>query len=71
LRVKRLEESGYIRKTNVRRTKAGFEAVIYQLNNKAYLALLLNHIDVDQLLAKISDAGAQTIMLDILQDICL
>jgi len=49
-RVRALEESGYIKKIGVKKTKAGFRASIYILTAKAYLAILLNQINLDYLI---------------------
>ena len=59
-RVRSLEESGYIKKTGVKKTKAGFEASIYELTARAYLALLLNSINLDELVKRVDEATALT-----------
>ncbi|MDI6847651.1 MAG: hypothetical protein QMD13_04160 [Candidatus Bathyarchaeia archaeon] len=46
-RVRSLEKSGYINKIGTKKTKAGFEASIYELTAKAYLAVLLSRINLD------------------------
>jgi hypothetical protein len=46
-RIRTLEQSGYLEKTGQRKTLAGFQATMYQLKPKAYLALLLNQINLD------------------------
>ena len=61
-RVRFLEESGYIKKIGIKKTKAGFQASIYELTTKAYLAILLNSINLDKLLMHVDDAAAQTII---------
>jgi hypothetical protein len=61
-RVRALEESGYINKMGIKRTKAGFEASIYELNVKGYLAILLNLINLDDFLKRVDDAAASTIL---------
>jgi DNA-binding PadR family transcriptional regulator len=47
-RVRALEEHGYIEKTGERKTKTGFAAKLYQLTARAYLAMLLNRINLDE-----------------------
>ena len=64
-RVRALEESGYIKKTGIKKTKAGFEASIYELNAKGYLAMLFNFINLDDLLRRVDEAAASTILGDI------
>jgi len=54
-RVRSLEESGYIKKKGVKKTKAGFEASIYELSAKAYLALLLSQINLDRFIEEAED----------------
>jgi len=54
-RVRALEESGYIKKIGVKKTKAGFEAAIYELTARAYLAVLLSQINMDRFLEEAED----------------
>ena len=61
-RVRALEESGYIKKIGIKKTKAGFEASIYELNVKGYLAIFLNQINLDDFLKRVDDAAALTIL---------
>lgn len=61
-RVRVLEESGNIKKIGIKKTKAGFEASIYELNVKGYLAILLNQINLDDFLKRVDDATASTIL---------
>ena len=65
-RVRSLEESGYVKKIGVKKTKAGFKASIYELTARAYLAILLNSINLDELLMLVDDAMAQTILGSVL-----
>jgi DNA-binding MarR family transcriptional regulator len=68
-RVRALEESGYINKIGIKKTKAGCEASIYELTTKAYLAILLNSINLDELLMKVDEAMAQTVLATILDSL--
>ena len=61
-RVRSLEESGYTKKMGVKKTKAGFEASIYELTARAYLAMLLNSINLDKLIMRADEATASAIM---------
>jgi len=61
-RVRALEESGYIKKIGIKKTKAGFQASTYNLTTKAYLATVLNSINFNELLMRVDDATAQTIL---------
>lgn len=63
-RVRALEESGYIKKTGIKKTKAGFEASIYELNAKGYLAILLNLVNLDDLLSRVDEDTASVILGD-------
>jgi len=65
-RVRSLEESGYIRKIGVRKIKAGFQASVYELTARAYLAMLLNLINLDDLLMKVDEATASEILAAIM-----
>jgi len=61
-RVRALQESGYIKKTGVKKTKAGFKASIYELTARAYLAILLNSINLDELVMRVDDTTASAIL---------
>ena len=56
-RVRALEERRYIEKSGERRTKTGFAAKLYQLTARAYLALLLDKIDLDNFVEKAIDTS--------------
>jgi len=57
-----LEDLGYIRKIGTKKTRAGFDASTYSLTTKAYLALLLNSVDLEELLKRVDDATASAIL---------
>jgi len=61
-RVRALEDSGYIKKIGIKKTKAGFQASTYDLTTKAYLAILLNSINLDKLVTQVDEATASTIL---------
>jgi len=65
-RVRLLKESGYINKIGVKKTKAGFQASVYELTARAYLAMLLNLINLDDLLMKVDEATASEILVAIM-----
>jgi len=54
-RVRALEEHGYIEKSGERKTKTGFAAKLYQLTIKAYLAILLDKINLDNFIENAPD----------------
>lgn len=56
-RVRALEEHGYIEKSGERKTKAGFAAKLYQLTARAYLAMLLCKIDLDNFVEKAPESS--------------
>ena len=58
-RIRLLKESGYINKIGEKKTKAGFEASIYELTARAYLALLLNQTNLDRF---IEEAGNDALL---------
>jgi DNA-binding Lrp family transcriptional regulator len=64
-RVRSLEKSGYIKKIGAKKTKTGFKSVIYQLSAKAYLAILLNSMNLDDLLMRVDEASALVILATI------
>jgi Fe2+ or Zn2+ uptake regulation protein len=47
-RVRALAEYRFVEKIGQRRTKTGFIIVLYQLTNRAYLALLLDRCNLDE-----------------------
>ena len=57
-----LEEYGYIEKVGTRKTQAGFQAAIYQLTARAYLAILLNKVNMDNYIQKASEESALTML---------
>jgi Fe2+ or Zn2+ uptake regulation protein len=65
-RMRNLEELGYIRKVAFKETKAGFEAAIYEITTKAYLAILLNSVDLEKMLVLIDEADATEILVSLL-----
>jgi len=59
-RVRALEDHGYIEKSGERKTKTGFAAKLYQLTARAYLAMLLKRIDIDEFIEKATDSKMLT-----------
>jgi len=59
-RVRALEDHGYIEKSGERKTKTGFAAKLYQLTARAYLAMLLKRIDIDEFIEKATDSKILT-----------
>jgi len=55
-RVRILGDLGYIEKSGERKTKTGFEAKLYQLTARAYLAMLLSRTNLDSFIEKASEA---------------
>ena len=64
-RVRSLEDSGYVKKIGTKKTRAGFEATIYDLTARAYLATLLNSINLNELIKQADDNTATQIIADI------
>jgi DNA-binding PadR family transcriptional regulator len=63
-RVRSLEKSGYIKKYGFKKTKAGFQANIYELTTKAYLATLLNSVNLNQLVKQTDETTAIIMLSD-------
>jgi len=57
-----LEEYGYIEKVGTRKTQAGFQAALYQLTARTYLAILLNKLNLDNLIQKASEESVLTML---------
>jgi hypothetical protein len=68
-RIRLLKESGYINKIGEKKTKAGFQASVYELTAKSYLAMLLNLINLDDLLMKVDEATASEILATIMSSV--
>jgi hypothetical protein len=49
-------------KAAIKKTKAGLETSVYELCAKAYLAILLNSINLEDLLARVNEATASAIL---------
>jgi DNA-binding MarR family transcriptional regulator len=62
-RVRMLEEYGYIEKVGTRKTQAGFQAALYQLTARAYLAILLNELNLDDFIEKASEENVLTMLV--------
>jgi Trm5-related predicted tRNA methylase len=61
-RVRALQQQGYVKEVNVKSTKAGFETNEYELTNRAYLAVLLDSINLDDVLNRINEDIASEIL---------
>jgi len=61
-RIRILEQSGYLERAGKRKTLAGFEAILYGLTPKTYLALLLNQINLEDFI-RTADKNAITVIL--------
>ena len=61
-RVRSLDQLGYLKGVNVKSTKAGFEAVEYELTARAFLALMLDSINLEDLLSRIDEDVAVEIL---------
>ena len=57
-RVRALLQQGYVRQLCIRRSKAGFEAIVYDLALKAYAAIILDSISLDALLDRMDEVSA-------------
>jgi hypothetical protein len=61
-RVRALQQQGYLKEVNIKSTKAGFEANEYELTTRAYLALLLDSIDLEDVLNRMDEDLASEIL---------
>ena len=64
-----LEDSGYVKTACVKRTKAGSEALIYELAAKAYLATVFNSVSPEELLTRMDETAANEILAGITRTI--
>ncbi len=61
-RVRTLGEYGYIEKVGTRKTQAGFQVALYQLTMRAYLAILLNEVSLDNMIQKAHEENLVTML---------
>ena len=61
-RVRELTRLGYLKEAGVKTVKAGFQTSLYQMNTKAYLAILLNELNLDDFIENISEQNALAIL---------
>jgi hypothetical protein len=61
-RVRALQHSGYLEKAGTRKTQAGFQATLYQLTARGYLAIILDQIDLDYVLQEADRTTVQTLL---------
>ena len=61
-RVRTLEQLGFVKEVGVKSTKAGFEAIEYELAIRAYLALMLDSINLEDLLNRMDQDVASEIL---------
>lgn len=67
-RMRILEEYGYIKKVGIRKTQAGFQASLYQLTSRAYLAIVLNRVNMDNLIQKASEESILAILATLIPE---
>jgi DNA-binding PadR family transcriptional regulator len=54
-RIRNLTDKGYMETVRARRTQAGFQAQLYQLTLRAYLAITLSKIDLDKFIGEANE----------------
>jgi hypothetical protein len=64
-RVRALQKLGYVKEVNIKSTKAGFEANEYEVTTRAYLALLLDSINLEEVLNRTDEDVASNILVAI------
>lgn len=64
-RIKELKKSGYLQTNGIRKTKAGFQTILYQMTTRAYLAVALNVLDLDNFIQTVNEENA-TVMIAVL-----
>jgi len=57
-----LQHLGYVKEVSVKSTKAGFEATEYELTPRAYVALLLDSVNFEDLLNRTDEDIASEIL---------
>ena len=59
-RIRTLKERGYIAEIGTRKTKTDTEAPVYQLKSKAYLAIILDQINLDNFIEEADEVEILT-----------
>jgi len=54
-RVRALSNSSYLQEVESRKTKAGFQTILYEMTTKAYLSIILNELDLNNFIQKASE----------------
>ena len=54
-RVRALSNSSYLQEVESRKTKAGFQTILYEMTTKAYLTIILNELDLNNFIQKASE----------------
>lgn len=63
-RLRILEKTGYVTRVALRKTKAGFEASLFELRVAAYLALIFSRVNLDSVLSQVSDEDGLSIIAE-------
>ena len=66
-RIRELQGQGYLKIVGETRTKAGFQASLYELTAKAYLALLLKNLNFETLLERINEQTALVLIAELMK----
>jgi repressor of nif and glnA expression len=59
-RVRKLEELGFLEKSGTRKTLTDMDSALYQLTTKAYLAIILENINLEAFLGKANENETTT-----------
>ena len=59
-RVRKLEELGFLEKSGTRKTLTDTDSALYQLTTKAYLAIILENINLEAFLGKANENETTT-----------
>lgn len=68
-RIKVLEESGYVKKAPVRKTKSGFQTTIYESTIRARLGMLLDTTRLEDLIMHVDEEAATIVFRELLRTI--
>ena len=61
--MRMLEKDNYIEKVGARKTQAGFQAAVYQLTARAYFAIVLNKVNLDNFVQEASEESVLTMLI--------
>lgn len=61
-RVRVLEDTGFVRNSGLKETKAGFKANLYEVTSRAYFAMSVSSLCLDDLIRELDEISVLTLL---------